>query len=304
MKRMKKILVTGGNGFLGSYVVKELLKYPNTYITILSNVERENDIVDKRVSFIKADIRNEKEILDKVKDFDSVYHAAGNIRTETTDNSQLHYDINTKGTLHMLKACYKNKIKRFIFISTSEVYGDKSKENIIEEDKKEPKNDYAKSKSKAEEYCKEYSEYMKITVIRPSYIYGYGQYSKRLFPRIIEQALKYKKIDLKPQQGGNNFIYVKDAAKGIVLSGEREQKNNFEIFNLSSGRFTTIKEVFDAVKNLTGCSYDHPDTYEKGKKFILNIDKAKKIGYEPKYDLERGISDFIKYYRSENKKGK
>lgn len=301
---MKKILVTGGNGFLGSYVVQEILRYPNTYVTILSNVEKENDIFDKRISFIKADIRNEKEILDRVKNFDSVYHIAGNIRTETTDNFQLHHDININGTLHMLRACHKNKIKRFIFISTSEVYGDKSKENITEEDEKEPTNDYAKSKLKAEEYCKEYSNYMKITVVRPSYIYGYGQYSERLFPRIIKQALKYKKIDLKPQQGGNDFIYVKDAAKGIVLLGEREQKNNFEIFNLSSGRFTTTKEVFDVVKNLTGCSYDSADTYEKGKKFILSIDKVKKRGYKPKYDLESGISDFIKYYRSENKKGK
>lgn len=300
---MKKILVTGGNGFLGSYTVQELLKNPNNHITILSNIKKENDVINEKMSFIVADMRNEQELSEKVKFFDSIYHIAGNIQTEKEDAFQLHYDINTVGTLNILKACEKNNIKRLIFISTSEVYGNKLKENITEDEKKEPANDYSKSKLQAEYYCNEYSNHIKITVIRPPYIYGYGQYHKRLFPKIIEQALKYKKIDLRIHEGGNDFVYVKDAAKGIVLLGEREQQNNFEVFNISSGKFTTIKEVFDTVKNITGCSYDSPGIYGESKNFSLNIEKAKKVGYNPEYDLKRGISDFVEYYKRENKKG-
>lgn len=299
---MKKVLVTGGNGFLGNYVVQELLQYPDYHITILSNIRKRNDKIDRRRSFIIADIRNEEDIQDKVKKFDTVYHLAGNIRTKNTDTFQLHFDINSKGTLNLLKACDQNGIRRFIFISTCEVYGDKLKENISEDEKKEYGNNYAKSKLQAEEYCKQYANNIKITIVRPSYIYGYGQYSKRLFPRIIKQALENKKIKMKPQSGGNDFVYVKDAAKGIVLLGEREQQNNFEDFNISSGKFTTIKKIFDTVKELTGANYDNSDLHGDEKKISLNIEKAKKVGYNPTYDLKKGISDFISFYQDELEK--
>jgi UDP-glucose 4-epimerase len=302
---MKRILVTGGNGFLGYYVVQELLKYNSTHVTILSNIQKATDKIYKRCSFIYADIRNKNDIFEKVNNFDSLYHLAGNIRTETTDILKLHYDINTKGTCNILKACKKNRIRRFIFISTSEVYGEKSKENISEIEKKETVNNYSKTKLLAEEYCKKYANHLKITVLRPSYIYGYGQYKKRLFPRIIEQALEYKKIKLKLNSGGNDFVYVKDAAKGIVLLGEREQQNSYEDFNISSGKSTAIKEVFDTVKELTGADYDKPELFTPGRKFSLNIEKAKKAGYIPKYNLKRGISDFIDLYnKAKSNKGK
>jgi len=302
---MKKILVTGGNGFLGRYVIQELLKYNEKHVTILSNIQKANDKIDKRILFMIADIRNEGEILEKVKKFNAVYHLAGNIRTKTTDKFQLHYDINSKGTLNLLKACNKNSIRRFIFISTCEVYGEKLKESINENEKKESANDYAKSKLLAEEYCKKYANHLKITVVRPSYIYCYGQYNKRLFPRIIEQALRYEKIKLKMHPGGNDFVYVKDVANGIVLLGEREQQNNFEDFNISSGKSTTMKEVFDTVKELTGADYDNSEVCSVDKRFSLNIEKAKKVGYNPKYNLKRGISDFIDLYNKEkSNKGK
>jgi len=107
---------------------------------------------------------------------------------------------------------------------------------------------------------------------------------------------------MKPHPGGNDFVYVKDAAKGIVLLGEREQQNNFEDFNISSGKFTTIKKIFDTVKELTGANYDSSDLHGDEKKFSLNIEKAKKVGYNPTYDLKKGISDFISFYQDELEK--
>lgn len=316
---MKKILVTGGNGFLGNYVVQELLKYHDTDITILSNMKNGLNKFNKNIFFIHADIRNDEEILEQVKNFDSIYHIAGNIRTKTTDNYQLHYDINARGTLNILKACDKNNIKRFIFISTCEIYGNKLKEGICEDEKKEPLNDYAKSKAIAEEYCKEYAEQkrIKITVIRPSYIYGYGQYAERLFPRLIEHYLyanKNKKKNKKQKQyksdtkeekleakkGGCDFVYVKDAAKGIVLLGEKNQEHYFEIYNISSGKFTMIKEVFYTIEELFG--YNHKrlkTTKHKEKRYSLSIEKAKKNEYKPEYDLKKSITDFIDCYKKE-----
>lgn len=298
---MKKILVTGGNGFLGSYVVRELLKYKNNEITILSNKKQK---IQSNTKLILVDITDKKAILRKVKNFDSIYHLAGNIRTPQTDTKVLHFALNAGGTKNLLEACRINNIHRFIFISTSEVYGDKSKGQIKENERKNPSNDYGKSKLLAEKYCKEYAYKYNIivTVIRPSYIYGYGQYGGRLFPKLIESVLKTKKIKLRPSSGGSDFVYVKDVAAGIVMLGERKQRKKFEDYNLSSGRFTTIKEIFRTMRQLTHCNYEEAkEINRKVKKFSLRIKKAKKIGYNPKFSLRGGLADYIKSYTNGNK---
>jgi UDP-glucose 4-epimerase len=295
---VRRILVSGGNGFLGGYVVKELLKNPEARITILTHKKRRLEDLNERVSYIPADIREEKELMEKVKDFDIVYHLAGNTRTKFTDTASLHQSINAQGTLNLLKACSQNNVSRFIFISTCEVYGDKSREGIAEDEKKEPSNDYAKSKVLAEEYCKKYSDNIQITVIRPSYIYGYGQPEERLFPRLIKSALQDQKIELSPNSGGYDFVYVKDVATGIVSLGEKQQQEKFEDYNLSSGKFSSLEEVFDIVGRLTGKEYLEMKSLSSGeKKFSLSIEKAMKQGYLPKYTLEEGLADSIKYFQ-------
>lgn len=298
---MNKILVTGGEGFLGRYVVDELLKRENLVVSILIKEEEGERFFSGRVNYLVGDLRDEKFILENVKDFDRVYHIAGNIRTSDSDFSELHYDINVRGTLNLLKACRKNNVGKFIFISTCEVYGDLKKGNILEEEERKPVNDYAKSKLSAEKYCEEFSDFFKIIVVRPSYIYGYGQHSERLFPRLIESSLRDKKITLSPSSGGYDFVYVKDVARGIVLVGEKEEEKRFNCFNLSSGKFSSIKEIFDIVSELTKKDYDREDNcegnYEEREGFYLNIDKIKECGFLPKYDLRDGISDFMKSYK-------
>ena len=309
---MRRILVTGGNGFLGSYVVKELLKYPNNDVAILSHSGKKRKHRD--LSFIDCDIRNEKCLANRLKNFDVVYHIAGNTRTSKTDTYQLHHDINAIGTFNLLKSCDKNGIKRFIFISTSEVYGNISKEGISEDEKISPANDYARSKAEAEGYCRDYAntKKVKITIIRPSYIYGYGQNPERLFPKLISSAVRYARQKnghahngLSPNLGGNDFVYVKDAAKGIVLLGQQEHELYLEIYNIASGRFAAIKEVFGIVEELTGYGYaDVKMGYGKVKKYSLSIEKAKKRGYNPEYGLKDGVADFLTYYNKEKEEVK
>lgn len=301
---MKRILVTGGNGFLGSYVVEELLKDPNNDVSVLSHSGKKRRHRD--LNFIDCDVRNEKCLTNKLKNFDIVYHIAGNTRTSKTDTCQLHHSINAIGTSNLLKACDKNGIKRFVFISTSEVYGDISKEGIKEDEKINPTSDYARSKAEAEGYCRDCTntKKIKITIIRPSYIYGYGQNPERLFPKLVSSAAEYARQKnrymndrLSPNPGGNDFVYVKDAAKGIVLLGQQEQELYLETYNIASGKFATIKEVFDIVEEMTGYRYAYAEmSHGKVKKYSLNIEKAKKREYNPEYGLREGIADFLKCY--------
>lgn len=99
-----------------------------------------------------------------------------------------------------------------------------------------------------------------------------------MFPGLIENALKNRKTTLYHFIGGYDFVYVKDAAGGIVLLGEHKQRNNFEDYNISSGRFTAMMEIFETVKDLTDCKYDESKTTNKEiKKFSLSIKKQKQL---------------------------
>jgi len=291
---MKKIIVTGGNGFLGSYVVKELLKAGND-VTILTNKKTKLNLP---VKFIFSDITNKEKLIKKIKNFDTVYHLAGILRTPKTDIKELQFTVNSEGTRNILEACRANNIKRFIFISTVEVYGDRKKENIKENEKKIPSNYYAKSKLLAEAYCLKYAQKynMTITVVRPSYIYGYGQYAGRLFPRLISDALDKRKTELRPFPDGNDFIYVKDAASAIVLLGGKKQISGFENYNISSGKFMAIEEIFKTIKSLTGFEYKDSNIIDKNiRKISFSVGKAKRAGYRPRFDLKRGLADYINY---------
>lgn len=290
----KRILVTGGNGFLGNYIVKELLKAGHN-ITILTNKKTNRN---PGVTLVVADITNKKTIMDKVKNVDVVYHVAGNLRTPATDTKKLHVAINAKGTRNLLEACRRHNINRFIFISTVEVYGDKKREHIKESSKKIPLNDYATSKLLAETYCKKYGKKygITITVIRPSYIYGWGQYKGRLFAKLMRDSLLKKKTTLKPLPSGNDFVYVKDVASAAVFLGERKQSALFEDYNIASGRFTTIKEVFKTIKSLTGLEYESSHVPDKKiQKISFSMEKAKKAGYRPRFNLKKGLADYIGY---------
>jgi UDP-glucose 4-epimerase len=293
-----KILVTGGTGFLGKSVVKELLKDSTNEVTILiRNISKK--IYD--LEYIVIDLCNLEKVLEKVKGFDVIYHFAGNVRTPDSDTLEHHYRGNVLTTFNLLQACHINKIKKFIFVSSGEVYGDFNNHlnNAIKEDgKKNPNNEYGKSKLLAEKCCEQFSKSSSVfvTIIRPSYIYGYGQNKNRLLPLLLKQALIDKKITLKPFFGGNDYIYIKDVTRGIILLGNKDSKKKIEYYNLGSGKFTSNDKVFGIISTLISNNknnYVSEKTGPSQKEFWLDIDKAKKMGYHQEYTLKDGIKEMM-----------
>ncbi|MHC4843895.1 MAG: NAD-dependent epimerase/dehydratase family protein [Planctomycetota bacterium] len=295
---VKKVLVTGALGFIGNYFLKELENnLDKEDIFILERPEKKLNSLEKKFNVISSSLDGGKFLANKIKNIHTVYHLAGNIRTLSKDIKEEHYRINSDLTKSFLESCKSAGVKRFVFISTSEVYGENLTGSINEYHKTNPVTDYAKSKFFAEECCKEFSEYFIVTVIRLSYIYGFGQPEERLFPKLIKASLEEKIIPFGPVAGGNDFIYAKDAAKGIFLLGNHNQKNTFEIFNLSSGKSTSFKEIFKTIGELTGKKYQKMKISEEKGRFHFDISKSKEKGFFIEYDLEKGLQEYINFYK-------
>jgi nucleoside-diphosphate-sugar epimerase len=293
-----RALVTGGAGFVGRYIV-DALRQRDVDVTIFG---RSDARVPLRpgVRHIAGDVRNPALVAAAARDVELVVHVAGNIRTPATDDPELHRAVNVAGTANVVAACVDNRVPRLVYVSTCEVYGENAGENVAEDAPKAPANAYAESKWLGEVECqKAAGERLRVTVVRPAYVFGYGQYEGRLFPRLVRMVSGTRRggtVPLTPAPGGNDFVYVRDVAEGVVVVGTRQQGAALEVFNLGSGRYTPVREVFEAIRDLTGVGFAEPlpaGQVPTGSRFSLRMARAAAAGFVPRYSLRDGLSEFI-----------
>jgi UDP-glucose 4-epimerase len=234
---------------------------------------------------------------------------------QKTDNNRLEtLYVNIQGTLNFIEACIKEGIKKIIFCSSSEVYGDQSILPIAEGNPLNPKSVYAVSKIVGEEYCRAYSEMygIKYNIVRLFNVYGEYQREEFVLPKFIQRIVN----DEPPVIYGDgeqvrSFCYVEDAARGLVdaLFIDRES----EVYNIGNDREPiSIKDLAFKLIQLTGKSiqpefvdYKHSDreSSREIEKRIPAIEKAKQVlGYEPQYSLEEGLKRMIVFYENKLKK--
>lgn len=281
--KKEKILVTGADGFLGKYV---------------SSMLRDHGIDHAPSAKSNLDILNKKDVVSKIKNFDVIIHLAGNIRTSATDSAENHFNINSLGTLNVLEACRINKVPRIILASSAEVYGNPSRLGRINElDIAAPVDFYGQSKLLAECFCRGYSEKFGInfTVLRFTYLYGWGMYPSRVVSKIINSAAENKKLHLLVgPRAFTDMLYVKDAARAILLVLLNKHSRN-KIINISSGRKITVSDLIKTAK------YFYPDLNftisgkkEIGDYYIYDNNLARTIlNFRPKYNLRAGFEDYI-----------
>jgi nucleoside-diphosphate-sugar epimerase len=304
-----KILVTGGAGFIGSHVVDRLVT-EGFEVRVLDNLTSGtlgnlNGHLDSgAVDFIHGDIRNAGDVKKSLEDVWAVIHMAALVSVPVSvKNPELTYNVNLVGTLNLLRASAKMRVKKFVFISTCAVCGDPEFLPVTELTRPNPISPYAESKLLGERYCMGFGErgILPSTVLRFFNVYGPRQgmndYSG-VITIFADRSLKGLSLTVYGDGSQTrDFVNVSDVA-WFVFSALQSTSSIGEIFNVGSGKATTINELAKTVVELSGrgsaISYtesrvgDIKDSY-------ADISKGQRLlGYRPKVTLRIGLGSLLK----------
>lgn len=302
LNKYKKILVTGGAGFIGSHLVEALLALGKKVVVFdnISTGARKN--IPKKAKFIKGDLRQQKEVSQAARGVDLVFHLAANINGSiSVNNPVFDFQVNATGTLNMLKASRDAKVKKFIYISSAGVYGKPKYSPIDEKHTTELYLPYGGSKYIGEVYCYVfYRTYnLPMVIARPFCVYGKREnpkFSLVEVSRYLRWHLNKKPIQIvgDPDKKIRDFVHVSDAVKGLILLAD--QGKSGEPYNIGSGEKTSMKKLIKIIGQATG---EKPkikkinlkeDTYG----LVADISKIKSIGYKPKIFIKEGVEQLIK----------
>jgi len=296
-----KALVTGGSGFIGTYLVKRLID-DGLKVRIL-------DITPpnvKNCEFAAKDITKLGDVEEAVLGYDYVFHLAAKVSVSKTERDPVGtYCINTVGTANVLAACLKCNISKLLFTSSSEVYGNPEVIPIPEEGRLSPVSTYGRSKLAAEKMIE--LSGIKYSIVRLFNAYGGGQSTDFVIPRFVHLALNDKAITIYGDgRQVRSFCHVSDVVDGILLAMfERNGAN--QVFNIGNDEEPlTILELADRVFRLTGkpskldfISFPDRTAEREIYRRVPDINKAKKLlGYRPKTSLNEGLMDVIGWWRS------
>lgn len=297
------VLITGGNGAIGTNLTKKLLS-ESAKVTVLddfSQSSKHNLISNKHLKIINGNITNEK-ILKKVfsTKFDYVFHLAARFANELSVQDPLKdLHVNTQGTLQVLLHTAKQKPTRFIYASSSSLYGSQKTRSFKETLSPNPSTPYAASKLSAEHYCNAIQKLLGLdySIVRLSNSYGPfdppGRF-RNVIPNFFELALSGK--DLIITGTGNetrDFTFIDDTVQGILLSASKKSGKN-QIFNLGTGKETKILKIAKIILELTKSNskivFKPRRSFDHISKRKMNISKSKKLlGYNPETKIEDGL---------------
>ncbi|CAN5393862.1 NAD-dependent epimerase/dehydratase family protein [soil metagenome] len=311
-----KILVIGGAGFIGSFVVRELLKHDVKEVIIYDNFARgkmdniADCLEDKRCSVYSfgGDIRD-IDILDSaMKGVDFVFHLAAMWLLHCKDFPRTAFEVNVAGTFNVLEACVKNKIKKLIYSSSASVYGDALQLPMTEEHPFNNKNFYGATKICGESMCTAYNDRYGLEVIGLRYmnVYGPNQDQTAAYTGVIPIMLNKIDANESPTINGDgsqayDFIYVEDVARCNIAALESDTK--IGMYNSGTEIQTSIKQLCDLIlemKNsdlkVTYNPYSEDDARQLVQNRIGSAKKAKNdLGFEYKYNLKEGLGKLIEW---------
>ena len=311
-----KILVIGGAGFIGSFVVKELLKHPVKEVVIYDNFARGNkqylqeQLKDERCSIFPfgGDIR-ETDILDTaVQGKDYVISLAAMWLLHCKDYPRTAFDVNIAGTFNVFEACVKHKVKKLIWSSSASVYGDALELPMTEEHPFNNKNFYGASKIAGEAMATAFNDRygLKIIGLRYMNVYGPHQDQTAAYTGVVPIMLNKIEANEAPSINGDgsqayDFVYVEDVARANVQALLSDQ--DFGMYNVGTEVQTTINELCEMILKLKESDlkvqynpYSEDDARSMVKNRIGSRVKAEQdLGFKYKYELKEGLEKLIQW---------
>jgi len=297
----KKILVTGGAGFIGSNLVDKLspdntvVVLDNLFSGLLSNLEKSKD----RITFVKGDVLDKALVKDIVAEVDYVFHLAanvGNIRSIKDPNFDM--EVNIGGTLNLLEACRNSNIKRLVYSSSGAIFGEARYLPIDEEHPLNPESPYAVSKLAAEKYCFAFHKVYGVptTALRYFNVYGPRQDASEYANAIsifLSRTREGKPLTIFGDgKQTRDFIFVKDVARANILAATHPSAVG-EIFNIATGKENSIEELVDIIKQVSAKEIQviYADSRAGEVKYSrASIEKAQRLlGYNPETNFKEGL---------------
>ncbi|HMB45558.1 MAG TPA: NAD-dependent epimerase/dehydratase family protein, partial [Candidatus Methanoperedens sp.] len=230
----RNVLVTGATGFVGPYLVKELL-CREAWIKVLTMEKLRNlSGLEDKIITVSGNITDPGSLQNIMKDVDIVFHlaAVSNVNYAISHPRET-FETNATGTLNLLEEARKNEVEKFVYISSSHVYGIPQYLPMDEKHPVNPHEPYAASKAAAEMLVNIYAlNYgLKTTIIRPFNMFGPGQSGDFIIPSIISQALKKKVVELGNLTPTRDLLYITDAIEGMLTIAEQGEG----VYNIGSG---------------------------------------------------------------------
>jgi len=314
-----KILVIGGAGFIGSFVVSELLKTKVKKVVIFDNLARgktsniEDSLKDPRCELYSngGDIRDVDILNDAMRGIDGVIHLAAMWLLHCKDFPRTAFHVNIEGTFNVLEACVKNNVKRLVYSSSASVYGDASEVPMTETHPFNNKNFYGATKIAGEAMCRAYHDRYGLSYVGLRYMNVYGPHQDQTAAYTGVIPIMLNKIDANevPTINGDgtqayDFIDVEDVARCNVCSLEAESTDEF--YNVGTGVQTSIKALCDAILNLKKSNLEvsfNPYSEDDARRLVQNrIGCPRKaeleLGFKYKYDLQSGLQKLIEWRES------
>jgi dTDP-glucose 4,6-dehydratase len=312
-----KLLVTGGAGFIGSNFVRMALtdKFPDfnveqlTVLDLLTYAGDEENLKpvasDKRFKFVKGDIRDLELAKKLTQDADQVVHFAAESHVDRSiEGGSEFVSTNVMGTQVLLDAAKSSNIKRFLHVSTDEVYGSISEGSWPEDHPLLPNSPYSASKAGSDLLVRAYNRTHKLdTVItRCSNNYGQYQFPEKVMPLFITNIIEGKKVPL--YGNGLNvrdWLHVDDHCRGIALALTKGRAG--EVYNIGGGTELTNVELTHKILKAMGVGEEFIQPVEDRKghdlRYSVDISKInKELGYSPQVNFEEGLEQTINWYKN------
>ncbi len=311
MTEGKKVLITGGAGFIGSHLAEKLCS--DNDVVVLDNLDtgsRDNlSAIKEDVNFVEGDIRDGEAVKDALRGADLVFHCAAQISVErSVENPTETNQINVEGTLRVLDQCRKEDVERFVFVSSSSVYGSGPELPKREDMQPKPESPYAESKIKGEQHCRQFNDLhgLPCVILRCFNVYGSRQQASSPYASVIPRFISAILRDQKPIVFGDgeqtrDFIFVDDVVDALSRAADVKNARG-ETINIASARPISILGLLEVLGEIFNHEIEPAFRDERPgdvRHSVADVSKAKDIlGFSPRVELADGLRRTVDHLRA------